>query len=179
MLAFEDPVHQSQTVFRQLLDAMAHPGRIVELSVTPALEAVALALFDADVSVWTPDDEPRRGWLRERCGCRLSEEMREASFALLPAGAPVPPLDRFACGTPAEPESSATVIVGVRALRGGTRVTLRGPGIDGEVVVSPAVPPSFWKSWRENARRSPLGVDALLVSDTAVLALPRTAQVAE
>ena len=178
MLAFSDPVHQSQTVFREVLEAMAHPGRIVELSVAPALEAVALTLFDADVEVWAPPGEPRRAWLRERCGCRLTDHPAAAAFAVISEASELPPLDAFASGTPVEPERSTTIVLAVRALRGGTRTRLRGPGISGEVAVAPQVPASFWEAWTRNASRSPLGVDVILASDTAVLALPRSAQVA-
>ncbi|HEX3549898.1 MAG TPA: phosphonate C-P lyase system protein PhnH [Candidatus Elarobacter sp.] len=175
-LAFADPVEASQTVFRALLDAMARPGRIVDLP-SPAIEAIALTLFDADVTVWTAPADPRRDWLRARCGCRVVDHPADAAYAVVSALSSLPPLDAFELGTPVEPERSTTIVLGVASLRGGRAAVLHGPGIDGTVKVTPRVPPSFWTRWSENARRSPLGVDVILVDDGGALALPRSAQV--
>src|SRR5260370_25126582 len=55
-----DPVLDSQRIFRGVLDAMSHPGRIVALAVDdaapgalyPATEAVCLALVDFETPLW-------------------------------------------------------------------------------------------------------------------------------
>ena len=57
---FDDPTHDSQTAFRAVLDAFAHPGRIQSLAsalVPPdplcvATTAILLTLADRDAPVW-------------------------------------------------------------------------------------------------------------------------------
>mgnify|MGYP003661823468 CR=1 FL=1 len=78
---FADPVHDSQRTFRAILDAMAHPGRIVALPVRVkppkplrcAATAVALTLFDHDTPVWLDTTVAESGqamdYLRFHCGC--------------------------------------------------------------------------------------------------------------
>src|SRR5262249_60143642 len=57
---FVEPVLESQRVFRRVLDAMAHPGRIVRIDsfidapvpLAPATAAVCLTLLDFETPLW-------------------------------------------------------------------------------------------------------------------------------
>lgn len=89
-----DPVLDSQRIFRSVLVAMAHPGRVVVVAgpaepphpVHRAAAAVCLALVDMETPLWldpvTRTAEVLEG-LRFHCGCPIVEEPRSARFALI------------------------------------------------------------------------------------------------
>src|SRR5215813_1946198 len=119
---FVDPVLGSQRVFRRVLEAMAHPGRIVTLdalldtpaSFAPASAAVCLTLLDFETPLWL-DDAARAPeameWLRFHCGVPLVDQPEAARFALVLAPATMPENDEFDAGTDAMPDRSATLIL--------------------------------------------------------------------
>jgi alpha-D-ribose 1-methylphosphonate 5-triphosphate synthase subunit PhnH len=186
-----DPVLDSQRIFRSVLDAMAHPGRVVALAgptETPeplhrAAAAVCLALVDLETPLWldplgrTPE---LLDGLRFHCGCPIVEEPRQARFALIVDAWGMPPLEAFDAGTDEYPDRSATVIVQVAALATGAGKRLAGPGIveEGRLSVG-GLPERFWTGLRENHARFPRGVDVILASPISVAALPRTTQVGD
>ena len=79
-----DPVLDAQRIFRGVLDAMAHPGRIVFLPpppeppapLVPATAAIALTLLDYETPIWL-DHRARTeeviAYLRFHCGAPLAE----------------------------------------------------------------------------------------------------------
>jgi alpha-D-ribose 1-methylphosphonate 5-triphosphate synthase subunit PhnH len=188
---FDDPGRASQRHFRAVLDALAHPGRIVALDepslpqavppLMPATFALGLSLVDFETPVWL--DPPLRrpeieATLRFHCGCPLVDTPGRAAFAFVAEPAQAPPLDLFARGEPDYPDRSATVVVQVQGLEAGRGASLTGPGIDGTARLGVAgVPPRLWAELRANHARFPLGVDLLLVAGTRMAALPRTTRV--
>lgn len=181
-----DPVHRSQRTFRALLAALAHPGRVRRLDesvdapneLPGALAAAALALLDRDVAVWVaPSASARVGaWLTAATGCRLIAAPAEADFAVILDPVDALPLDRWNAGSPVDPEQSATLLVRVEALAGGTRVRLAGPGIERSVPVAlQGLPEPFWREWAANTACYPQGVDCFFFEATSVMGLPRTA----
>lgn len=187
---FAEPVGDAQRCFRGVLDALARPGTIVELSELPApppglgaaQSAVLLALADIDTPVWLPPDlrDAAAGhYLRFHCGCRLTASLADAHF-VVPAGlAELPALDELRLGVPEFPDRSATLIVEVAGLNEGGALRLSGPGIQTEASLSVA----GWRTantdfLRENRRRFPLGVDLLLSCGASLAGLPRTVRVA-
>lgn len=185
---FSDPVLDSQRVFRAVLDAMAHPGRVVAL---PALQApaplgaaaaaVCLALLDYETPLWLDPAAATAeavAWLRFHCGSPVVGNCRLARFALIADPSGMPRLEAFDGGTDERPDHSATVVLQVQGLAavGGRRLT--GPGIAGEsrldVVGAPA---GFWDGVRANATRFPRGVDVILCAGDRAAALPRTTRV--
>jgi len=188
---FVDPVLGSQRVFRRVLEAMAHPGRIVTLhalidappSLTPASAAVCLTLLDFETPIWL-DDAARSSeaveWLRFHCGAPLIDQPSAARFALMLAPAAMPELEAFDAGTDAMPDRSATLILQVDELGAGAGPRLAGPGIaDRTQLDVRGGPPRFWDLVRDNAMRFPRGVDLLLASGRRLAALPRTVRVKE
>jgi alpha-D-ribose 1-methylphosphonate 5-triphosphate synthase subunit PhnH len=185
---FADPVHDSQGVFRRLLDAFAHPGRTAEFAtdldgpvpLAPATAAILLALLDHDTPLFLSDalDRPAvRDFVRFHAGTRLVALPEGATFAAVQAPELLP-LDRFEPGTDTYPDRSATIVVQVEALAGGAPTLWRGPGIaDINEVSIAGLPAGFWAAWRDNNALFPCGVDLVFASGRAAIALPRGVRV--
>lgn len=182
---FDDPVAGAQAVFRSVLHALSHPGRIVELTpacgvppgLSPAMTAVLLALADGDAPLWLPPgasgDVAR--FLRFHTGSRVMGRPAMATFVAIPAGFPMPELADLNPGDPSYPDRSATLVLEVQSLRDGTPYTLSGPGIpDTQALAIQGLPPDFPVQWQANHERFPLGVDVLLTSGRLLCGLPRT-----
>lgn len=182
----KDPVHDSQRIFRGLLEAMAHPGRPVALGagiegpvpLDPATAAAALTLTDYDTPVWIDwiADTPQvRSYLKFHCGCAIVERSQDAAFAVISDPENMPRLALFAQGLDKYPDRSATLLLQVPSLEQGPKVTLTGPGIQETAAAAPAgLPDWFWNDWRLNATQFPLGVDIFLTCGEAVVGLPRS-----
>lgn len=182
-----DPVFDAQRVFRAVLDAMARPGRIVELPAVaqsvggcPAEPlAVLLALADNTTPVWLP--APLRGGelgthLAFHAAAGLTETPARAAFAVLDATATAEDVDGFAIGTPEYPDRSTTVILPCETLDnagGGWR--LAGPGIETTSSLRAApVPSALERALRRNAALFPLGLDVILTAPGRVASIPRS-----
>ena len=190
--AFRDPVRQSQSVFRLVMEAMASPGRIVALPpglappaplIGPAA-ALLLTLCDYETPVWLDDalDEitdvasvPALSHRRQaralavRCGLRGDRRRRRHAAAVVVCSGharlsrPVHDPDR------AGRDAGATT-------GGGSRVR------------ASAALPACWRRrcrpisstrLRVNRAAFPCGVDILFASDSTIAALPRSVRVSE
>jgi alpha-D-ribose 1-methylphosphonate 5-triphosphate synthase subunit PhnH len=179
-----DPVRDSQVVFRAVLDAMAHPGRIVDVPgpcpvparLDPAAAAVALSLIDFETPLWLDTDDPAvLEYVKFHCGCPVVAGPGQARFALATAPGSLPRLSAFDAGSDAFPDCSATLILQVSTLATGRGRTLTGPGIAGEARLDvTGLSAGFWADWAENHASFPRGVDVLLSAGTVIAALPRT-----
>ncbi len=184
---FADAVHDTQQVFRRLLDAFTHPGRVILLpqrlaapdALWPSSAALALTLLDHGTPVHLDavlDTEPIRDFLRFHCGAPLVEAPGQASFALI-GNACALDLASFAAGDAERPERSATVIIQVQGFLHGKPRRLTGPGIATTTsLVVDGVEARFWSQWRENAALYPGGVDVVFAAPEAIAVLPRTAR---
>src|SRR5690606_3816702 len=145
--------------FRQLLEAMSHPGLIVGIdrpadappSLGRAMAGVALTLLDRDTPVWLDaalaEQAAVADYLRFHCGCPIVQRPGEAAFALIGAVAGLPHMERFIPGTTAFPERAATVVLELPRLTGGPAVVLRGPGIRSSRDFDPVgLPDWFWSA---------------------------------
>jgi alpha-D-ribose 1-methylphosphonate 5-triphosphate synthase subunit PhnH len=181
---FADPALDAQATFRCLLEAIAHPGRIVmapgglplpPAPLLPPAYAVALTLLDFETPLWldpalaTPAVVDS---LRLQCGCPIALQAK-ARFALL-AG-PGAPLAAFDQGTPEYPDRSASLIWQIDGLEAGRGVRLTGPGIrTGTRLHVEGVAADFWAQWRTNHQQFPLGVDVVFLTGDRLAALPRS-----
>ena len=185
---FADPVHQAQACFRTVLDAIAHPGRI--LTVAPpggvaagplgaAACAVALTLCDLETLVWLDAAaQPAAPYLTFHCGVPLTADPASSRFAF--AGHPdsLPPLDAFALGSDEYPERSTTLVIEIAGLLPGAGVRLSGPGIaDAVGLAIGGLPSRFWAERAALAELFPRGVDVLFTCGERLAALPRSTQV--
>lgn len=182
---FSDPVLDSQQAFRRCLEALAHPGRVIEVGsglepvpgVHAAASALLLALLDQDTRLWLSPSfagGSAASNLRFHTDSALVGAPGDADFALVGGPAELPPLESFGAGSDEHPERSTTVVLQVAALLpSGWRFT--GPGIRGEAYLSAAsLGAEFLSQWERNRARFPRGVDLFLTCGEQLLGLPRT-----
>ena len=180
-----DPPHDSQRLFRGVLEAFSHPGRIVSLRDAPsaanplsrAATALVLTLVDRDTPLWLGpglDTRALGDFVRFHTGAPVVADRADALFGVATA-ATSPLLEGFAIGSDPYPDRSATVIVEVASLSGGPRRSWRGPGIDGHRPVAIAgLPDALWAEWSANRALFPCGVDVVFTAGSDLLALPRS-----
>jgi len=186
---FADPVHDAQASFRAVLEAMAHPGKIVSLPISPmgvppaplrqGSAAIALTLCDSDTSIWLDTASPdAANYLTFHCGARFANAPGDARFAFITDADAFPALNTFALGSDEYPERGATLVVQVSELGNGSGVVLRGPGIRGETQLKVAgLPERFWVERADLAELFPRGVDVVFVVGDMLAALPRSTRV--
>lgn len=182
---FIDPVDDANTVFRQVLDALAHPGRIVRIaqptrvprgSLGRAAIGVAMALADFETPVWLDAAAaPAGSHLRFHCNCPIVSEPDQASFLLVAEPAGVPQLEKLPLGSDTYPDQGATLVIEVATLDPEGALTLMGPGIDGQARLGVGgLPADFWQARAALAPLFPRGLDLLLTSGDFLVAVPRT-----
>ncbi|MGQ9645114.1 MAG: phosphonate C-P lyase system protein PhnH [Thermodesulfobacteriota bacterium] len=185
---FPNPALDSQRTFRQVLKAMAHPGRLVSLEIEMEVPqplyrttaAICLTLLDGETPLWMDLDKRSEAadWLRFHCGCPLVDSPILASFGLISGGYGEPSLDRFRLGEDEFPEQSTTLIIQVAGFTLGSGRCLRGPGVKNmERLEVHGLPEPFWKIWNKNQRLYPRGVDVFFASASTLVGLPRTTEV--
>lgn len=185
-----DPVYDAQRIFRRLMDAMARPGRIVDIDadVVPpvqgleGLSAIALTLLDFETPVYLPRNETGEamsGWLRFHCGCSVTTDPQEAAFAILSVN-DLLPISAFNPGDPKYPDRSTTLLLACPSLDAGKPISLTGPGIKETAIIAPSgIPEGFWQEVMTDRSRFQLGVDIILGTGNAVIGLPRTTRINE
>jgi len=187
---FEDPVIGSQAVFRQALQALAMPGRPLELTAAAQLPApghgaaalLLLALLDSDCTLWLSPSlagSDAQAWLQFHTGCRCVRDPGQARFLWLAAGDAWPALGAMNAGSDEYPDQSATCVMEVAGLltEAGQGWLLQGPGIDGQLQLTVnGLPPDFDQQWAGNQASFPRGVDLFLATSTQLVGLPRSTQ---
>ena len=183
---FSDPALQSADAFREILDAMARPGRIkcligLEQAPPPLMVSTAillLTLADMDTPLWL--DDPLRSpeieaFVRFHCGAPLIETKAEAAFAIISTPHRLGSIDAFSAGTAEYPDRSTTVIIQVETVTAHGALSLKGPGIE-TVHHLGVIPdyPDLWPSLIANHRQFPLGVDVIFAAPQAIAAIPRS-----
>ncbi len=180
--AFQDPVLGSQAVFRTVLDAMAHPGRILPLVADPSpphplyatTAAVLLTLADYETPVWLNSVfAGAAAYVRFHTGAHICANERDAVFAVSTSAA-LPDFGAFKQGNAEYPDRSTTIIVQSERLAP-AGLTLCGPGISGTVQFgfSPA-PGDIAARICANRELFPLGIDLIVTDAMSVAALPRS-----
>ena len=177
-----DEVFDAQKVFRLVLEAMANPGRLVDLAAPagkmfgeePALLALAMTFLDNEVSFWAGDDGALSGQISQLTLCRKAD-ISEADFLFLTDGEQLEQAVQNAkCGSLRDPHKSATLIVRTEIL-GSEFIALSGPGIRdlAELAASPDVVRALLLR-KKQAYEYPQGIDFLFIdSQHRLMALPR------
>lgn len=177
---FATPSTDAARAFRQIMDAMARPGTITNVTgATPpapmsaAAGAVVLTLCDPDTPLYLAGDADTpeiRAWVAFHTGAPLTDA-GSCAFALGVWDA-LAPMAAYPQGTPAYPDRSATLIV-ERPTLTATGATLCGPGIRDTAALNLPDPDAF----RANHRQFPLGVDVILTCGDQLAAVPRSTEV--
>jgi alpha-D-ribose 1-methylphosphonate 5-triphosphate synthase subunit PhnH len=184
---FADKVLSAQSIFRSVMEAMARPGRVQQVIAgvgTPGplmhgAAAMALTLFDHDTPIWL-DARMRRSpevakWLKFHSGAPVVDDSSISSFALIGEGGALPDLSCFALGSNEYPDRSTTLVIQVSSLTDGRDYELRGPGIDGAITLRATIEPTdLFERLSINEALFPRGIDVVLVSGNAIVAIPRT-----
>jgi alpha-D-ribose 1-methylphosphonate 5-triphosphate synthase subunit PhnH len=184
---FADKVLSAQSTFRSVMDAMARPGSVQQAVAsvgTPGpmmrgAAAIALTLFDHDTPIWLDAKMSQTTevakWLKFHSGAPVVDDSSISSFALIGDGAALPDLSRFAFGSNEYPDRSTTLIIQVESLTQGRACELCGPGIDGTATLRATIAPNdLFKRLAINETLFPRGIDVVLVSGEAIVAIPRT-----
>ena len=177
---FAHPAHDSAQGFRAILNAMARPGTIRELTgaqgpapISAAAATALLVLSDRTTPLYlapSHDVAGLRDWIVFHCAAPLVPA-EDAAFAL-GDWASLQPVNRLAMGTPEYPDRAATLIVDHHDFDGPAQV-LRGPGIRDQARL--ALPETA--AFAANHARFPLGWDAIFTAGNRIAALPRSTEV--
>jgi alpha-D-ribose 1-methylphosphonate 5-triphosphate synthase subunit PhnH len=184
---FADKVLSAQSTFRSVMDAMARPGTVQQTIAsvgTPGpmmrgTAAIALTLFDHDTPIWLDarmsESSEVAKWLKFHSGAPVLDDPSVCHFALIGNGSALPDLSRFSFGTNEYPDRSTTLILQVDSLKHGSAFELRGPGIDGTALLRAMIEPvDLFERLAINETLFPRGIDVVLVSGEAIVAIPRT-----
>lgn len=186
-----DYVHDLQSVYRKILDALSRPGLIADLSgelslVDPGLGSngafvlLALTLLDGDVAfaVSTGTDGSLARSL-SRLTLAAQADIPHADFVFIDAGTSVSEAISAAReGTLLDPHLGATIIVMADSITENGSYLLSGPGIRDEARLGITGAEGWLEARAEKNREYPLGVDLYFVtSEGAFAALPRTTRV--
>lgn len=174
--------------FRNILEAVARPGRPRRVAASVATREAALDLLcdcvmDSESSLGFLDD--RDGSLARRValrtGCRLVPAS-EADFVLAGAEGAGARIAGLRSGDPEYPDRGCTLVYLVQELGPeGGRWEWTGPGIPDRIRPSFAgLPDSEWPHLRSANSVYPLGVDSLFLDRSGrILALPRSTRIEE
>lgn len=184
-----DKVFDTQRLYRQVLDAMARPGKInslESLTLTPppglnqAAAAIALTLLDSETRFYiaAPDSAE---YLAINTGA-TSCPPDSAEFVFACGDNVLPQLQEVNRGTLLTPELGATVILQVDRIGNdgsGTPLTLTGPGIKDSVqLVINGLQQENLQILAALNREYPLGVDVIYVDAGGNIAcIPRSSNV--
>ncbi|MFA8441146.1 phosphonate C-P lyase system protein PhnH [Yoonia sp.] len=174
---FSDPARQSAHSFRSVMEAMARPGMIQDISgarppapLSSAAGAALLTLCDTETPIYLAgnhDCDAVRAWIAFHTGAPLSAPA-DCMFAI-GTWAALGPLSVYPIGTSEYPDRSATLIVECPSLTT-AGATLTGPGIRTSAALSLPELAAF----QSNHALFPLGLDFIFTSGARLAALPRS-----
>lgn len=176
-----DMIHDTQQVYRQLIDAYAHPGTIIDLNsfitkadetIVPMMFILASVVLDNEVSFHVLDDDHAERALQERFLARQSI-ISNADYVFVngPDVMDWPAVfGALKTGSLINPHQSATVFIRVRSLANTRFVSLRGPGIKTSTPLSCGLDNTLFPALSKPYGEYPSGIDVLLYDDTGHMA---------
>lgn len=185
--AFNNPSHDSQSVFRQILKSMAEPGSILTINaqlVPPhplsiATAAICLSLFDFETNLWISTSLKTHEvikYLKFHTGLKIADKPKKASFCIL--GTSIPSLDEFCSGTADYPENSSTLIIQTDEISTRAQLQFEGPGIKTNRYVSVgSINKGFWSDREGLQSLFPRGLDLVFTQNNKMISVPRTTKI--
>lgn len=174
---------RQHSIFRVLLQAMSHPGKVCRLPDVAGTRQSAVevlgAMVDNEVGVAVIGDPELEGVIGRRTGCRIVAAA-DADYLVIRPAAGGGHLAGCRRGSLEYPDRGATVVYLVNELeygRGG--IILSGPGVDGTALLRIHDLP-IEEVHRLMAANSefPLGVDAVFVDEGGhVACIPRSSRI--
>lgn len=182
---FVDMAVESSHAFRAIMQAMARPGRVMEIRgdiaapepLFASTALVVLTLCDFQTPVWLAPE--LRGdnvmhYLRFHTGAPITEDASKALFIIATAGPGLPAPGVLLQGTHEYPDRSATLVIQATGFAPSS-VVISGPGIRGSAHFGVAgIENAFWSPMAENHARFPVGIDVIFAAPRVVAALPRS-----
>ncbi|MGG0718035.1 phosphonate C-P lyase system protein PhnH [Robertmurraya massiliosenegalensis] len=187
-----DMVHDIQTVYRKIVNSMARPGQLADLSKETALieenEAkpfllLAFTLFDQEVSFKVfSKKEAIISKLINQYTYAKPVETEEADYIFVLKDAEETALkeaiEKAKPGTLKNPHDSATIFVEVDEVTNTSTLRLEGPGIQIDEYVHVETKREWVEDRQVKNEEFPLGVDLMFVDqEHQLLSLPRTTQI--
>jgi len=188
-------VHAVQQVYRQVLDAISRPGKIVQIEAPSFVRREAadayvivlgMMLLDQSVSYEVIGDLSLAEQLQLYTLSRR-QSLQDCDYVFLTStdAATQADVDISSCkrGTFTFPDESATIICRVRELsegsegrKGSVKLTMRGPGIvEEQQLVIDGLAGSLVSGWQASNEEFPLGIDWIFVDETGrVACVPRS-----
>lgn len=182
---FDSDTFDSQAVFRNVLTAMANPGRIVDMGVDlcppevlhQASGVILLTLLDYETPFWCDLDTASEAarWVTFHTGAPGIQAKKQSAFALYTDYDNLDDPGTFNMGTIASPDCSTTLIVQTRGIDNKGRIRMTGPGIQKECFLKlKGIKEGFLRKRMALSSHYPLGVDMIFVCDRVLVAVPRT-----
>lgn len=192
-----DFIHQSQSVFKSLMMALAFPGKINKLnSLNLAINnekynfvlQCLLTLLDLETSFHVMGDSAdfeseAIQYLKINTGCE-STNLDDADFVLCLSGTTNGLFSRLKSGTLSQPNKSSTVFYFVDSINetpnsNSRELILSGPGIkDEKQIFLTGIPVEEIQAWINNRGNYPLGCDIYCVSAHGdIIGIPRSSNI--
>lgn len=184
---FASEVFDSQMVFRQVLNAMANPGTIMDIGIDlctpgiihPASGAILLSLLDFETPLWSDlgNNSKDIQWINFHTGTPYTYIKDKSLFALCSDCDNLEDPEFFNQGTIESPHQSTTLIIQTKGIDNRESIRLTGPGIKTQAFLRlQGVKEIFLNQRAEIFKNYPLGIDMIFVCDSTFAAIPRTSR---
>lgn len=168
-----------QQIFRSLMEVMSRPGKAENLAEftdgAAPVRALLATLLDAEVSL---NDHHEVIDAADWPLLQAQSASVELANYIVCRGEQSPDFEPM-LGTLSSPEHSVTIVLVIDDLTAGNnKLSLSGPGVNGEKTINISGLNRDWLSQREQwTSLFPLGVDLLIADNSHVMALPRTTKI--
>jgi alpha-D-ribose 1-methylphosphonate 5-triphosphate synthase subunit PhnH len=180
--------HDQAKIFRMVLEAMSHPGRIVEFKTPPLkpplglsaeMASLVFTLCDFQTPIWmTSKTAEIEKFIKFHTGAAFADAASTATFIVADTKDKLSPFEDFAQGTHEYPDRSSTLLIQVEAITNSGSVALMGPGIAGQTFLNvKKLDTMFWEGLNDNHAQYPLGVDVIFVTQGKIAAIPRSTHI--
>lgn len=181
-------VHESQAIFRILIDTMSRPGIVSALptSISTRIEPVILPLLallghETPFCILAPNSD-FLSQIVSRTTNAVAVPLSQASFIASTESLSDTFFDQICIGKPDRPDFAAQIVVTCSAISNerlknlSHELILSGPGVDGEThLYFETAQPSVFKYLTHRPHIFPMGCDIWFVSNAGIItAIPRT-----